>query len=549
MMKLILTWIVLVCLGGFALSASPDCSQAKVESELGTGWTAPSLNGYQYIYAKPALGGDISPTYQWMNNGGYSGETFMRQAASSVSGTWLSQWNMREMCGSGLSQSGGAGYCASHHGYPAFNARAAAVSSDCNCTGTNPYASMSTCLSNIFLNSTAFNSANQFGGLQGYQQFMSWVKSQVIQGFPTVIGVIARTKSDRNAIFHQRRDDQFDLWVTVIAIATKHAVSSTYYDDDVIIFDDHGAYQFLPATASGGGGKLRHWGGGSAVPPGADPSDTKGCTPYLYTYTFSSLAHSRSSAKNAFAYSIVLPSNTTTIKTRLGGNDGGYYCSSVSGPNNFGLSVLGPVSGMGSSDGSMPTSVQVLSASSDGSTVNIKDPVAGFNYESPFIGSTEYGGSCTQAPPSNFMSVTLRVTAWGLTSGSSYALFWYRLPMVTDGDVGTDLKYTVDNLTPTQDDMLLLSSQGTSAISNELIPFVASGTSYDMDLQTTSDLVHFFRVIPISAFPTLNPTPSPTNAPVYTKQTTILLACLAGFWILGTAMMYYVSNSSKKDAV
>ena len=89
-------------------SASADCSQTKVEKALGSSWSKPSDPLY---YIRPNKDVSITPMYDWQSNNGYCGETSFMSAGGMKGGTWMSQYNTRLVCGSGLSQSGTSGNC------------------------------------------------------------------------------------------------------------------------------------------------------------------------------------------------------------------------------------------------------------------------------------------------------------------------------------------------------------------------------------------------------------------------------------------------------
>ncbi len=78
---------------------------------------------------------------------------------------------------------------------------------------------------------TGFKSPNL--GLASYQDYLSWIKNEIILGRQVTIGVLLQGGDG----------PQYDHIVSVTAIGTNHAPThSTYYDDDVLYFDDHGLY-------------------------------------------------------------------------------------------------------------------------------------------------------------------------------------------------------------------------------------------------------------------------------------------------------------------
>ena len=260
-----------------AYAAEPDCSQTLVD-----GTTPPPTTSF--IYPRQP----VAPFYQWENNDGYCGEVSLMQAGLS-NGQWMSQFNARLVCGTGLSQSGPNGACSAHYGQVDNNAQLLIEDPGAGVTGPNVYADAAMCMANSRLNGTTFNYSIQTTGLAGYRQYMSWVKQEVIAGHQVTIALLIKGGSD----------SQYDHEVAVVKIGTNHSpVDPSYYPDDVIYFDDHGAY-----TLSGS-----RFTSNPAIPPGAG-SDAKGCTPYVYGYTFGSLANTRAGANRngAQGYSIVIP--------------------------------------------------------------------------------------------------------------------------------------------------------------------------------------------------------------------------------------------------
>ena len=254
--------MLMVAQGAFA--EAPGCGQAMVD-----GTTPPATK--HFILPRQA----VQPFYQWESNNGYCGEVSMMQAGL-ANGQWMSQFNARRICGTGLSQSGHDGTCALHHHLPNYNAQLLIEDPGTGVSGPNRYANASLCLSNARLAGSTFPYTQQSTGRAGYKQYMSWVKQQVILGNQVTLAVLDNGGSD----------PQYDHEVAVLKIGTNHAVTDpTYYDDDVIYFDDHGAY-----TLHGD-----HFTNNPAIPPGAG-GDDKGCTPFVYGYSFAALANNRAGA-------------------------------------------------------------------------------------------------------------------------------------------------------------------------------------------------------------------------------------------------------------
>ena len=217
----ILISILVVCGVAGTRAAEPGCGQQLVD-----GTTPPATASY--IYPRQP----VQPFYQWENNDGYCGEISMIEAGLS-NGQWMSQFNGRLICGTGLSQSGPPGACSAHGGKTNYNAQLLIEDPGTGVTGPNTYASAGMCLANSRLNATTFNYSAQTTGITGYEQYMAWVKQQVIAGHQVSMAIL----------YNGGGDPQYDHEVAVIKIGTNHSpADSTYYPDDVVYFDDHGVY-------------------------------------------------------------------------------------------------------------------------------------------------------------------------------------------------------------------------------------------------------------------------------------------------------------------
>jgi len=396
------SYILRVSLAAALIMAVPawanelGCSQKLVD-----GTTPPST--VYFIYPRVT----VTPFYQWENNDGYCGEVSMMQAGLN-NGQWMSQFNARLVCGTGLSQSGPDGACAAHHGEVNYNAQLLIESPGTEVSGPNRYADAALCLSNSRLHASTFDYTHQSPGMPGFQQYMSWVKQEVIRGHQ-VAGAL---------FIHGGTDPQYDHEVAVIKIGTNHSPDDpTYYADDVLYFDDHGVY-----TLSGD-----KFTSNPAIPPGPG-SDTKDCTPYVFGYSFASLANTRNGAngKNAHAYSIVIPGNHT-IHTFTGGN--GYDTVPILGPRNYGFSVAGPED---RSSETLPVTLTIVGPTYTNGVENPFDALAGYDYENAMIGKSVWGTSCTNKPPSAWMTnFALQVTVSQLTPGVSYNLYEYDFSSVS----------------------------------------------------------------------------------------------------------------------
>ncbi len=447
-------------------AAESNCTQNRVD-----GTTPPATANY--IYASPR----VFPFYQWENDNGYCGEVSMIQAGLN-NGQWMSQYNARAVCGAGLSQSGpGAGdsWCSSHKNIPDYNAQLLIEDPNKGVSGTNTYANAAACLANSRLAgstypfSTGFHTANF--GLAGYRDFMSWIKSEVIAGHQVTVGVLLKYGAD----------PQYDHEVSVTAIGTNHSVTDpAYYPDDVLYFDDHGAYTLVGSNLNKGN---------PAIPYGAG-GDTTGCTPYVFGYTFGSLAQTRKGASlgSAQAYSIIIPGVFPTYTST--GADGYLGTVQITG-HNYGFSVWGAMDN--SSDGRrhlLPITLSVPTATYTNLAANPKDPAAGWQYENSMIGTDIYGASCTNSPPQYWMNpLGIQVTVSGLTAGATYNLYEYDLSPISGKPTGSAAALAV----PTGD------FNNHASMASHVTKFTARGTTYLQTITKTSDQIVVFRAVPTNA--------------------------------------------------
>lgn len=463
-----------------------------------------------YIYPR-AL---IQPFYQWENNYGYCGEVSLMEAGL-ANGEWMSQYDARLLCGTGLGQSGPPAnndkWCRakSNQNTANYNAQVLFEIPDTGVSGTTErWGSMPQCAANMRLAGISYPykgvAARQPPSLctgtkastacPGYQAYMSWVKRQVIDGNTVVVALIIKNDTGDG--------DQYDHEAPVVKIGTNHSPTDpTYYPDDVLYFEDHGVYWY--------NGKVGQDDTAPEPPPGSG-SNTTECTPYIFGYTFSELGVSTvpkdTQATHAWhVYSIVLPANYT-IPGYPGANGkpsgAGSYVK-ITGPNNFAFAVTGVL------DTYKETVPVALTAGSNpGSIVgptytngvqNPQDPIAGYDYEYPFIGTSieeEGPGSCTNKPPSSWMTnFVLQPTVSGLTPGISYNLYEYQFNTPSDTDTlgagtGAALKVPITAFNANS-----VATGSTPA--NGVTSFTASGSTYLADpLATTSDQMVVYRAVP-----------------------------------------------------
>ncbi len=441
-------------------AAEPHCSQTRLDG------TKPPKTQFMVYPAHTVV-----PFYQWQSNNGYCGEVSMIQAGLNH-GQWMSQYNARLVCGTGLLQSGPRGWCKDHRNQPHHNAQLLLETPGTGVTGDYEYANAPTCLTNARLAGTTypyltgFKTANV--GITGYRDYLSWIKSEVIAGHQVTIGVL----------FQGGDDPQYDHIVSVTAIGTNHSPSDdSYYGDDVLYFDDHGTYNLdgdYPADVN------------PAIPLGAGRDKTR-CTPYIFGYTFDSLARSRKDANrnSAQAYSIIIPGVSPT--ETINGGDGENSSVIITG-HNYGFSVSGAIDTSSGGPYLVPIRVTIPKATYTHGKPNPRDPKAGWQYENSMIGSAQDGSSCTNTAPKYSMKpFTLQATLSGLTPGVAYNLYEYTLGGVTGTGTAAALAVPTENFNQN------------AAMATRKTQFTATKTTYTHRVSRTSKQIVVFRAVPVTA--------------------------------------------------
>lgn len=333
--------------------------------------------------------------------------------------------------------------------------------------GPYDFASAKSCLANAHLDATVYASALQPHGQAGFEHFIGWVKSRLIAGDVVSIGILDRFGSDA----------QYDHEVTVVKVGTNHALDDArYYADDVLYWEDHGAYGVL-LDAKPGASDLDP--ASPAVPPGA--ADNATCAPFLFGYQVSLLANTRDQANRdtSLAYSIVLP-GAPGGETQDGGD--GYASAVRVSSRNFGFAA----SGLHDPTGVTRLVSVAIVASSTGGKANPRDPVCGYAYESPYIGTSPTGSGCSNAQP-QAMSITLQATVHGLTPGVAYVLYEFQLPGVSGTGAAAALPV------PTS------AFNRNAGRASHATPFNATASTYVHQVTRLSSQVVVFRCVAASA--------------------------------------------------
>lgn len=420
---------VLALLGVSAMAEEPQCGQGRVEKTLGV--KASEANSLHFI--EPAV--PVQIIYQWNANNGYCGEASLISAGL-ANGQYMSQADARLACGAFMGNaSDGSGPSLLQGGEMGtntinYNAQMLLEYAGAGVSGDNDFGQGPRCAANSGLQATTYPFETGYKtaniGESGVEDYLSWIKSEMIAGHHVTIGVL----------FNGGDDAQYDHIVTVVKIGTNHDVNDpTYYPDDVLYFDDHGLYT-LQFDYEGGWDFTDN----PAVPVGAGGDDT-GCTPYLFAYTFDTIAKTRKAANktNAPAYSLIIPSSQEI--SVIAGNTAreGDGLVEIDRSHNYALSVHGPLD---MADQTQNVSLEIVSSRSLENgvwTENPRDPFAGFNFESPYISPTPDGcddGECMTNIRPEPMQIDLVATVHGLKVGQNYKVAEYNFPYLDGSKTG-----------------------------------------------------------------------------------------------------------------
>ncbi len=275
------------------------------------------------------------------------------------------------------------------------------------------------------LKATAYPSAQQATGQAGYENFMLWIRARIVAGDQVTLGVVDTFDNS----------PPYSHIVNVQRIESKYAgTNTTYHADDVLYVEDHGL--------------VTYGGSNPAVPPGT--TSTSDCTPFVFGYSFAKWSSAVGSAK---IYGFLLP--------RSGAKNYAYAVSGVQDTQGVTLPVRVGLSGNG---GAMNT-------------------IAGWNYESPMIGTSTSGGSVTNTAPTA-ATLTLSATVSGLTAGRFYNLYVYRFtarPLLGPLPVPT------------------ANFNANANLASQKLTFLASATTYTATLNVPSSATVVFRAVAASA--------------------------------------------------
>lgn len=459
------------------LAHGSECGQGLVEQVLGA--ELPDTSTLRFI--EPEV--PVQIMYQWNANNGYCGEASLISAGL-ANGQYMSQADARLACGAFMGKaSDGTGPSLLQGGELGtstvnYNAQMLLEYADAGVSGENDFGQGARCAANSGLEATTYpfetgyKSANF--GESGVQDYLSWIKAEMIAGHHVTIGVLGKGGDDQ----------QYDHIVTVVKIGTNHDVTDpSYYPDDVLYIDDHGV---LPLQLDDEG----EWDfvNAPAVPIGG--SDTS-CTAYIYAYPFGALAKTRkeANAEDAPAYSLVIPASRQIDV--IAGNTApeGDGLVEITGPYNYALSVRGPLDLAKQAE---KVTLEITSSRSlqDGVwTENRKDPIAGFNYESPYMSPAPEAcddGECFSNTRPAPMQITLTPTVHGLELGQDYTVFEYNFPALDGSKTGQAAAIPV----PVQD-FALQSSKAA-----HIVQFTADASSVALPkVERMSDQIIMFRAV------------------------------------------------------
>lgn len=184
---------------------------------------------------------DIAPRFQWEENYGYCGETSL-VSAGLYYGQYASQYDVRDWASDGANQ---------------------AREDSQLLLGVN----------DVHAAGRAHLHAERWQG-SGTEDFLAWVKENVLAGYPVIIGVYTNERRLYGDTHAGAGDAEYDHIVPVVGIGSNHPLTDVgYYADDTLTFSDNGLV-------------------GDDTPAGSE---------YLYTYAFGDFSKTRTDANAADA--------------------------------------------------------------------------------------------------------------------------------------------------------------------------------------------------------------------------------------------------------
>ena len=175
-------------------------------------WMGPVQARRYHKLADPyVVQNNIPPRWQWANNKGYCGEVSLISAGLYY-GQYISQYEAR-----------------------AIALKNGPQNKDQLLLGKND----AMAASQMHLNAVEWDTASQ----ETPEQFYTWVKEQVIKGYPVAIGIFMNEYLFNISSKPNAGDSEYDHIVPVIGIASNYVLSDpTYHGDDVLTFSDNGLY-------------------------------------------------------------------------------------------------------------------------------------------------------------------------------------------------------------------------------------------------------------------------------------------------------------------
>lgn len=205
---------------------------------------------------------DIPPRFQWEENFGYCGETSL-VSAGLYYGQYASQYDVRDWASDGANQ---------------------AREDSQLLLGVN----------DLHAAGRAQLRAERWQG-SGTEDFLAWVKANVLAGYPVVIGVYTNERRLYGDTHAGAGDAEYDHIVPVVGVGSNHPLTDVgYYADDTLTFSDNGLVG----------------------------DDTPGGSEYLYTYAFGDFPKTRADANAADAPWYALASEGSNYGLVVEGIDG-----------------------------------------------------------------------------------------------------------------------------------------------------------------------------------------------------------------------------------